>query len=311
MKLRWILLALALTATPRGEALAQSGVVLAPTLLSAKERAVLAGSVSRARVATPAAFVAVRSIRDRAGVIDARRRGRLAPFGSMFKALGPDALLPMLEMVALDAPPRGDLTESAWTGLRAGLLEAVGSLRDPAAEPVLLAVLEGPERDPVVVRAAAEALAKLGTDRAAARLVALAQQEGPRRQAVVSGMGAGRRVPIVEALAHVVRSARDPGLVLAAVRSLGDAGSSWAWKTSEVRRFGAEERQVRAIAARALVDAFVTHDGAVRTAAATALLVVDEPGTEALLEGARAVAAPEVAAALEVLRTRFASNPAR
>ena len=50
--------------------------------------------------------------------------------GPKFKALGPKALLPMIELVAMDAPPRGAMSDSAWTALRAGLIEA--SDRDAA-----------------------------------------------------------------------------------------------------------------------------------------------------------------------------------
>ena len=37
----------------------------------------------------------------------------------VFKALGPDALLPMIELVAIDSPPRAGMSDNAWTALRA------------------------------------------------------------------------------------------------------------------------------------------------------------------------------------------------
>ncbi len=286
------------------------GVVIGPADLPAAERARLTAEIARARAASPAAFDAVARTRAELADIDAQKRGRIAPIGAMLKAIGPEALYALLEQIAIDAAPRGGLPDSAWTAWRAGLIEAAGMLRDPAAEPVLVAVLDSRETEPLVVRAAAEALGRIGTDQGAAKLVAMAKTAGPKRGAVLAGMGGCRRAACAEALAAAIGAHPGDDVAKAIVRALGDAGSARAWKTPIVAKSG-EEAKTRAEAAEALVGAFVAYDGQVRRTASNALMVVDHPSTPALIQAKKKGASPEVAAALDELAKRFARNPTR
>lgn len=288
---------------------AAEGVALAPTALSATARARLERDVKALRVAKPAAFQRVQAVRDRVAELDRRRRGRLAPVGVLLHGLGKDALLPMLEMLALDAQPRGTLTDTAWTALHAGLIEAVGALRAPEAEPVLRAILDGSATDSTVVRAAAEALGRLGSDRVATKLIALAATDGPKQRAVLAGMGECRRAVIADALADALAGATDAATAKLLVRSLGTVGNSFAWQTPAVRAHADEEDRTRARAAEALLGAFIAWDGEVRQAAVSALLLVDDAATPSLVAAARAGASGELAQALDELALRLGKNP--
>jgi hypothetical protein len=284
-------------------------VVIGLDQLSPAERIELTAAIEEARAASPAAFEAVAAIRARLAELDAGKRGPAAVVTPMLKAIGPDGLYAMIEQIAAGGE-RGDLDESAWVAWRAALLEATGMLRDPRAEPVLTAVLDSAAGDHDVAVIAAEALARLGTDSAAAKLVSMAKRPGPGQVAVLAGMGECRRAVVAQALATAIAARPDAATAKHIVRSLGDVGSAWAWETAIVAASG-EGAATRALAAAALVTAYATYDGEVRQSASNAILVVDDPSTPALVQRAKKGASPEVASALDALAARFARNPAR
>jgi len=72
-----------------------------------------------------------------------------------------------------------------------------------------------------------------------------------------------------------------------------------------------EEAATRAVAAKALVGAFVSYSGELRQHASNALMVVDDPSTPALVAAAKKSATGALAADLDKLATRFAKNPTR
>jgi HEAT repeat protein len=292
-----------------GDALAD-GVLTAPGRLSAKDRGALVTEVDKARAAVPTSFAAVASLRAQLPELDADKRGRLAPITPMLKSMGTDGLFPMLSEIALDAQPRAALSDSAWTAWRVGLLEAVGSLRDPRSAPVLVSILDGTETDFAVVKAAAEALGKVGTDAAASKLIAMAKRAGPKQQAVLAGMGDCRRERVANHLATVIAGKPDADTAKLVIRALGNVGSAPAWRTSVVAVSG-EETATRAAAAKALVGAFVAYSGELRQHASNAIMVVDDPSTVALITAAKKTASGTLAADLDKLATRFAKNPTR
>jgi len=302
------LLAIPLTLTLA--ATANRGVVLSPDRLPANVRVTLSAEIEQARALQPAAFTAVATIQARLPELDAHKRGRYASVGPLLKTLGPSALLPMLQVIAFEGPSRGALSESAWTAYRSGLLEAVGVLRVPRAEPVLQAVLDGDERNSHVLRSAAEALGYLGTDSATAKLIALAGTRGPKQTAVLAGMGSCRRLPVAQVLATQLAARPAESIALVVVKSLGEVGNAWAWKTPGVTAKN-EEAAVRDTAARALVAAFASYPDPVRQAASNALMVVDAPSTPAQIADARGHASPSTSAALASLAARFDRNPTR
>ena len=165
---------------------AADGLVLQTSRIPAVERAALRARIDRERVAHPASFRAVRQLSEAAARIDARRHGRFAPLASRFEALGVGALLPMIELIAFETGPRTPLTPNAWTSLCAGLIEAVGRLRDPLSRPVLIAIVDSQPADYQVLRAAAQALGRLGTDADASHLATSARAYGLRRPGLLA-----------------------------------------------------------------------------------------------------------------------------
>lgn len=264
--------------------------------------------VASARTLDPRAFARVSAIVTKAPSVHARARARRAPVARSLASLGPSALMPMLEMLALD-PPRGLQAREAAV-VRRDLIEAVGLLRDARAIPVLVAILDDASEDAETTRTATEAVARIGTAEAASRLVAAldASRDRERSRAILAGMGECRLPPVVEALAARIRATSDEATARVAARALGRAGNAWAWRTEKDRK---QEHDVRATAARALVDAFVRHGAEARGAAANALMVVDAPGTPALIDSAKSGAPPETVKALDALAARFAKNPSR
>lgn len=276
-----------------------SAATLAPAA-----RAELTKQVVADKAANPEAFAAVAAVRAQVPELDAHKRGPLAVLAPKFVALGKPAVLPLLELVALEgASPGADLTETARRALRLSAVEALGKLRDDRALPVLLALLDGTEDDPDMVKALASAVGRAGTDGAAARLVAAfakAPMGSPRRAALAAGMGECRRRVVVDALARALGAEANPpadasGLAsevqLAMVGSLGRAANAWAWKTPQVQTAApGEEGAVRVAAAEALLRAYASGTRELRGRVVEELRVVDAPETKAIMARLRAEA---------------------
>lgn len=296
-----------------GAALADGprGNVIAPDALDAESRATLEQAIATARVNDAEAFIRFADVRDAIAELDANKRGRLAPVPSILKRLGKRALLPMLEMLAFDAPARGELTETAWIALRAGTIEAVGDHMDPRAAPVLYAILDSAETEYYVVRATAESIGLYGTDRAMKRLIDEAQTPGPKQFGVLAGMGACRRASVATALATALASSKDARTTQMLVNSLADVGNSYVWTIPAVAKRG-EGDEARATAAAALVSAFKYQSAYLRKKVSNAIMVVDAPGTPALIAQELAQASDaQLTQDLEKLQTRFTNNPVR
>lgn len=301
-------LALGSAAVPKTARAAPVEVQIAAARMRAQEVADLRRDVARARTAEPRSFAAVSKIVARAPEADARARARKAPIALYVAKLGPSALMPALEMLAF-ALPR-DVPAAAAPALRRDLIEAVGLLHDGRSLAVLSAILDDPSEELETTRTVSEAIARVGSDEAASRLLAALASagSGERARAILAGMGECRQSNVVEALAARLRSAGDDATARVTARALGRAGNAWAWRTMPDR---GEEARIREIAARALVEAFVRHGGEARGAASNALMVVDAPQTPALISEAKKSAAPEVQRALDDLAARFARNPTR
>jgi hypothetical protein len=228
----------------------------------------------------------------------------------MFKRLGPDALFPMLERLALDQGATSGMNEDTLTGLRVGMLEAVGSLRDPRSKSVLLSVLKNNESNTLIVRAAVEALSKLSDDDTTSALVALASAAHPSHLAVISGMGDCRRIQAANAFSQMLqaRPAHEEANTL--IDALGRMGSAWAWKTPAVQTHAGEEAAVRNTIAAALVQSFVQYTDLIRSNASDSLMMVDAPNTPSLIAEAKAKN-PSLSAELDALQHRFEHNPTR
>jgi len=309
-----VALALALVGSP-GSASA-AGLAVDASELPAATRAALAADIQRARAEVPELFRQVEDVAKRANDIDAASRAPGAPLTSWFKALGPRALMPMLDMLAFGGRAPSGLTPTAASALRVGLVEAVGVVRDARAVPVLARIVAR-ERDVEMTRASADALGRIGTDEAMTALMgSLAATEAAggaganseRAHAILAGIGSSRRLDATRLLAKKLDASPDEATARAIAKALGTAGNAWAWKTLSART---DEAAVRETAARALVRVYVQYRGEARTAAGKALLVVDDASTPSLVAEAKRAAAGDTATALDELATRLAKNPTR
>lgn len=304
-----VLVGLLMAACSPSIASAGEGVILAPERLAAKDRVALVSAVAAEKASSPSAFAAVAELRKRMPELDAQKRGRYVPVAAMLKSLGKDALLPMLNELAIDGAPRdASMSASAWLAWRVGLVEAVGMLRDARSAPVLFALVDAPELEAELVRAATSALGKLGTDAAAQKLVSLGKQKGEKQKSVLAGMGDCRRLVVAEALAAALASANDEETKKIVARSLGDVGSAWAWQTPIIAASG-EKEKVQRTAAKALVSAYLRSEAEARSALTKAVLMVDAPETKALIEAEKAGRTEAQKATLDELAARFAKSP--
>lgn len=288
-----------------------AGLVLDASALPAASRDKLRAEIESGRRDVPELYRQVYAIGARANELDGASRAKGAPFTLHFKALGPRALHPMLEMLAFDAHAPKDLTETAARALRLGLVEAVGIVRDARALPVLSALVGPGERDDAIVRSAAEALGRIGTDEAldvTRASLAKAAPGSSREQALLDGVSAFKRLAAAKLLATRLASKPDEATARVVARSLGGVGNAWAWTALTDR---AEEAETRDLAARALVMAVGSYRGETRAAIERAVLVVDAPTTKAHLADARRSANADVLTALDALEKKLAANPTR
>ncbi len=291
---------------------AAAGAALEPTALPAEVLSQLKADIARSRRETPELFKAVADVAAHANDIDAAARTPAIPFTLHFKPLGNRALFPLLEALVLDAHTPPDVSSTAAAGLRLGLIEAVGIIRDGRSTTVLAKILEQ-SKDFDTTRAAAEGLARLGTDEALATLFSAAtrardENSVGRERSILSGLHDARREQAARFLAKRLASTTDPETARVLCKSLGGVGSAWAWKT--VAEPG-EASATRSIAATALVEAYARGNAELREHAARAVFVVDAPNTPALIDRAKVGASNETVLALEALAKRFAANPAR
>jgi len=268
--------------------------------------------VARARKETPEAFVRLEAVIPQVTVLDARKRGTLAAAAALFRDLGAQGLWPMVERLAFDDAGQAPqpVRDSAKLALQVGMVEATGDLRDARLLPLWKRLLEGSETRRPARRAAATALAKLESPEAAALLIALSRQEGPRGETVREAMGRCRRLVMAQALAEALALNPAPSEARRLAVALGDVGSFWAWKTSQSKS-RSEEGAVRRVAAEALVGAWMNHTGDVQQAITQALLRVDAPETVSLIQAMRARTTEPRRAELEDLEQRMRNNPLR
>ena len=180
--------------------------------LAGSWRALLQEQIARARKETPEAFARVDSAVSRVGLLDARKRGTLAPVSPLFRELGPDALWPMVERLAFPSEQaKGMEQDSARLALAVGLMEALGELRDARLVPLWKDLLEtGADTRAPVLRAAAGALARMETLEAAQTLIAVSRQGGPRGEAAQEKLGECRRLVAARALADALAARPGP-----------------------------------------------------------------------------------------------------
>lgn len=281
--------------------------------LDAGARARLQTSITAAHAREPATFDAVRAIVARADELDQHKQGRLYPMTPLLRGVTHGhAASSMALLEPLVAPQRFTMpsSEPARIALRAGLIEAAGDLKDPAAAPVFRAIVTS-STEFYEVRAAAEALGKLALDADVATLSQLATTPGAKQDAVVSGLGACRRASAARALEAVVAQHPTGMAAKHLLRSLSAMGSAWGLATPNAAP-AAEISAIRDTTARAALAMFVAAtEPDVRTDASNALVVIDAPDAPQWIADAKRTASPELATALDALAARLAKNPTR
>lgn len=298
---------LSLVAAP-ANADAPCGAVLCLSELSAEDADRVIDIVADAREQHPMAFDGVARLYAAMPELEATKRGRLAVVGPALTALGDDVIPAILERLVLADPGSKDLTPSALAAWRIGLLDAAGKLRDPRTARILEAVCRNPRVDTGILTAAAAALGRLETDSAATVLVELSRQPNDRGRAVLAGMGHCRRLTVVQRLAEALNVQSDGAAHREVARSLATAASGPVWRAGLAQNPD-EGPEIRAIAARALLDDFIVRSELERPALVTAILVVDHPTTPEMIENERATADPGTLVALDYLERRVEDNP--
>jgi len=294
-------LAAALTMSA-GDARADGMAVKTASLPDVARKA-LTQDIAAARAADPQVFAAVRNVQGVHREVYKKFRKPAPEAERELRALGPAALLPMLEALAFDAPPRDDLTDAEWTALTVGMLQTVGILRDARSGPVLRAAFDAAPQ-PDVQRAAAKAMGRLCTDAELAVLVKQSAAQSPRRLPAIEGLGECKRLESAKHLASLLAATPDDATAEVIGAALGSVGSSWAWKA---RGPSAEATgtAVREIAAAALVGGFARH-AAPRGRFEKSLMLVEWAKTPDLVGKARAAADPGTRVALDGLSQRLA-----
>ncbi len=254
--------------------------------LAPADAAAMQKEIAAAKKSSPLAFSAVQSVRAQMATIDAKKRGRFAPVTPRLNAI-PDATWALAEAIVLEGSLDPALPRSAQIAWQTGLLEALGGRRDAKTEAVLVAALNA-SVEPETIRSAADGLGRLGTDGAAAALIAAGNQRtGAERAAVFAGMGTCRRAVVADYLAKQLSVTLLEKEQLALVKSLSMIGNEWALETPAGAPVRSEVPQLRAAAAGALVKLFSESNGNVRQQASDAILIVNAPETKVLLAQVR------------------------
>ncbi len=269
---------------------APDGSADAMSQLSPAAQATLATQVRDARAHNPAIFTAVNSLAGVRPDLYRATRYRRPAVTRELRGLGADALLPMLDVLAVHGYARALDTEERDV-LEVGLLEAVGTLRDARAEPVLRAAFLGSPR-PAARLAAAQGLGMLCGDAQVALLTQHASDANGRGDAALEGLGRCRRVEAVRPLVAALEGTTAPATLGAASRGLASAGSTWAEQVAANAHL-AHDAAVPTMAAQALVTAYARAldrgaDEQVRNDLAFAVLAVGHADGPRLLDEAAA-----------------------
>lgn len=295
-----------------GEA-AANGLVIDASRLTPQVRTSLERQVQLERQKHPTRFSALADLQRELIARDAKKRGRMSGITPAIRALGSDALFPILEQLMLRRPAGPAMTATAHVAWSANLLEALGSLRSPKAEAALReATGKSSTMDPLVLRSAAAALGKIGSTSAAKHLLRLSRGSSLRSKAALAGMGYCRRLLCAQELATRLAQSKTLGSRHLLARALGDVGNSWAWQTPLLKRRG-EGSAVRHTAMAALLNGYVRfNDQGLRKHLRQALLVVNHPDTlQQIQRQHQRHSDVRVRQALDQLRQRFLQSPLR
>ncbi len=305
----WILGAIALSMATLASSEARADGLAAKTdALPAAERAQLASDIAAAKARHPEAFQAVADVKGHLPEGYNRYRNPVPEVGRELTALGPSALLPMLEALAFTTPARPGNNDAERNALAVGLLRATGKLRDARSAPVFKAVLEGSSTDPHVLRAAAEGLGILCGKADLATLKKHTGEQDPLKIAAIHGLGQCRTlesaVESAKHLASLLASTQDTDTAEAVAHALGSIGSPSAW-ASLGPAAETTGQSVRAIAADALFQGFVSRQDSARLRIQKSILIISPPDADERIQRARGQAPADSLKALDALQRQL------
>jgi HEAT repeat protein len=287
------------------------GLVVKTSSLPAQAKKDLEGQIAKAKLTHKATFDAVRAPSGLDPAVYGKARNPVPTVARELRALGPDALLPMLEVLAFSAPAQ-KRTELELGSYKLGLIEAVGVLRDPRAMPVLRAAFEGESQSTAVARHAAEGLGKLCTDSELSILQKHAVKGDALAVGAVYGLGACKRPEAAKHLAGLLDATSDAAFAESVADALGKVGSSWAWSALERQAPDAaakkavqqKSEEARATAAKALAGVFLRLP-ATQSRVAKSLGMLEHPSIKKHLLDARTKADASGRQAIDALVTRL------
>jgi hypothetical protein len=278
------------------------GMSAAPSQLATPVRDALAQEIAQHRVANPGVYKAVRNVKGVRPDVYRQFRNPIPIAEGELRALGAEALLPMLEALAFDAPDRNGLSDDEWRALEAGMLKAVGVLRDNKAAPVVRVIFAQQAGVSAVSIEAAEALGRICDKQSFDMLVAHAQPGQALRSSAVQGLGECRTIASAKALAALVKSA-SPAEVETFAAALGSVASSWAWAAMG-DAYDSESDAVRQLVVATLMEVYAAHE-APREAVLRGIIMADHPNTLGHIQKLRAGASGSLATALDKLESRY------
>lgn len=263
----------------------------------------LSKSIKEERQAHPVAFQMLERIRSKTANEAPTPHNRVGTANAII-GMGPDALLPILELLAFQNERVRAMNEGSRVAFTVGMLEALTRLKDARAGVVLVDLLNGNEQNAFVSDAAARALGALCRTEDIKYLEAASVSGHRRETSALKGLGYCRKQAAADVLVGRLESATDEATVNAAAIGLGWMGSSWGWRALGVER-ETEGNAIRAFIADALMRAWLNRPGATRKELGDALMMTEHPGTEAQLEMLTADGVAITAAELEELRARW------
>ena len=277
------------------------GMVAASSELDGKERTALAAEIAAFKQSNPEAFERLRTVKGHRPEHYRKFRNPIPFVSRELKNMGPQALLPMLEALAFEAPERNGATEQEWEALKQGMIEAVGRLRDVRSSSVLQITFKKDHPFSTQVTAG-EALGRL-CDAGSLSLLE-ASLSSARRAAAIDGLGMCRKSAAAEILVGELDSAASADEAARISRALGTLSSSWAWRALGKSR-AAEGLSVRRMASKALLSAYVRFGQAqTRKEIAKGITMVGHPDIRSLAASHRGRLDAEARTRLDIIIAR-------
>jgi hypothetical protein len=289
------------------------GLLVKTSALPESARRTLAAEIAAAKKKDPTHFdmLAKAKLNGIDPAVYGQARNPIPGVGRELRALKGDGLLPLIDALAFTTPARGSHTDAEWRALQLGVLEALGTLRDAKAGPVLRAAFEAqPSGD--VARAAAEAVGMLCGDDDVKLLTKRATKGDALFNEAVRGLGQCRRPEAAKHLASLLDKAADGTAASSLVAALDDLGSSWAWQ-AKVRGASPSDQAAitkawndsRSAIGPALAKAFARFGGDTRKVTERAIRKLEHPTMGMLLQGVRATTDATGQAAIDALVLRL------